>query len=128
MPSWADVQKHMRRKYRLENDQDDMLSMVWSYDDGRSQKIIVRRYKALGRAMLEFKSAFARKGNVEAVDMLRENSKLPLATISLSGEVYLIIYNALLQNMHFDDFDFILSRVAAVADTLEEKYLRVDEF
>ena len=128
MTTWSDVQKHMRDNYKLQDDHADMLSMVWSYDDGRSQKIIVRRFDAAGREMLEFKSAFARRGDVEPEAMLAENSKLPLATIALSGEVFLVVYNALLAHLDLEDFDFCLSRVAAVADTLEEKYARQDTF
>lgn len=128
MTTWSDVQKHMRSKYKLQDDQPDMMSMVWLYDDGRSQKIIVRRFSAAGREMVEFKSAFARKGDVDAETMLADNSKLPLATIAMSGEVFLVVYNALLDNLSLDDFDFCLSRVAAVADTLEEKYVRQDKF
>lgn len=126
--TWTDVQKHMRSKYRLQDDQPDMMSMVWSYDDGRMQKIIVRKYKAAGREMVEFKSPFARVGEVEPTQMLEDNSKLPLATVALSGEVFLVIYNALLAHLDFEDLDFILSRVAAVADTLEMKYVRKDAF
>lgn len=128
MTTWSDLQRHMRAKYKLQDDQPDMMSMVWSYDDGRSQKLIVRRYTAAERPMVEFKSAFARKGDVDAVTMLEDNSKLPLATVALSGDVYLVIYNALLDHLHLDDFDFVLSRVAAVADALEEKYVRKDLF
>jgi hypothetical protein len=128
MPGWGEIQDHMRQSYRLNDDKPDMLSMVWSYDDGRSQKIFVRKYKAAGRDLLEFKSAFARKGDVDAVEMLRRNGNLPLATVALSGSVYLVIYNALLEHLNLGDFDFILSRVAAVADMLEEKYLTKDEF
>lgn len=128
MTTWSDVQKHMRSKYKLQDDHPDMMSMVWLYDDGRSQKIIVRRYDAADREMVEFKSAFAKKGDVDAETMLSDNSKLPLATVALSGDVYLVVYNALLDNLVLDDFDFCLSRVAAVADTLEEKYVRQDRF
>ena len=128
MTSWSDVQKHMRAKYKLQDDQPDMMSMVWSYDDGRSQKIIVRRFEAAEREMVEFKSAFARKDDVDAETMLADNSKLPLATVALSGDVYLAVYNALLDHLDLGDFDFCLSRVAAVADTLEEKYGRQEQF
>lgn len=128
MRHWTDVQEHMRQKYRLQDDQSDMMSMVWAYDDGRSQKIIVRRYTAFSREMVEFKSAFARKDDVDPVAMLRKNSELPLATVALSGDVYIVVYNALLEAMSMADFDLVLSRVAAVADTLEEKYVRQDEF
>ncbi len=129
MPTaWTEVQKHMRGEYRLQDDQPDMMSMVWSYEDDRMQKIIIRRFKAAERELVEFKSPFARKGEVDPLVMLEDNSKLPLATIALSGEVYLVIYNVLLAHLDFGDLDFILSRVAAVADTLEMKYVRSDQF
>lgn len=128
MTTWSDLQRHMRSTYKLQDDQPDMMSMVWSYDDGRSQKLIIRRYKAADRPMVEFKSAFARRGDIDPLVLLEDNSKLPLATVALSGDVYLVVYNALMEHLHLDDFDFILSRVAAVADALEEKYVRRDDF
>ncbi len=128
MTSWADIQEHMRGKYRLQDDKADMMSMVWSYDDGRSQKIILRKYKAFEKDMLEFKSAFGRKGDADAEEMLAKNSELPLATIALSGDVYIVVYNVLLAHLDLGDFDLYLSRIAAVADTLEEKYGRRDVF
>lgn len=128
MTTWSDLQRHMRSHYKLQDDQADMMSMVWAYDDGRVQKIIVRRYKAAERVMVEFKSAFGRRGELDPVRLLEENSRLPLATIALSGDLYLVVYNVLLDHLHLDDFDFILSRVAAMADALEEKYLRNDNF
>lgn len=128
MTTWSDLQRHMRSRYKLQDDEADMLSMVWSYDDERMQKIIVRRYRAADRVMVEFKSAFARRGQLDPIVLLEENSRLPLATIALSGDLYLVVYNALLDHLHLDDFDFILSRVAALADALEEKYLRNDTF
>lgn len=128
MTTWSDLQRHMRSRYKLQDDEADMLSMVWSYDDERMQKIIVRRYRAADRVMVEFKSAFAHRGQLDPIVLLEENSRLPLATIALSGDLYLVVYNALLDHLHLDDFDFILSRVAALADALEEKYLRNDTF
>ena len=126
--TWPDVQRHMRGKYRLQDDQPDMMSLVWSYDDGRMQKIVVRRFKAAGREMLEFKSPFARRGQVEPAVLLDDNARLPLATAASSGDVLLVVYNVLLDHLVMEDLDFVLSRVAAVADTLEEKYVRKDEF
>ena len=127
--TWTQIQEHMRSKYRLRDDELDMMSMVWSYkDQDRAQKIIVRRYVAFEREMIEFKSPFARRGEVDALEMIRKNSELPLATTALSGEVFIVVYNALLGTLNVDDFDFLVSRVAAVADTLEEKYASQDVF
>jgi hypothetical protein len=126
--NWADLQKHMRHNYRPQDDEADMMSMIWSYESGRQQKILIRRFSAAGQEMVEFKSAFARLGDVEPLDMLRDNVKLPLATVALSGNVFLVVYNVLLSTLSIEAFDFVLSRVAAVADTLEEKYSVRDEF
>ncbi|NCG18802.1 MAG: hypothetical protein GWP91_07295 [Rhodobacterales bacterium] len=125
---WADIQTHMRAKYQLSDDEPNMVSMVWTYDQGRTQKIVVRRFVAGETNMVEFKSAFAQRADVSPEVLLAANSKLPLATVALSGDVYLVVYNALLDNLQTSDLDFILSRVAAVADTLEEKYAKVDQF
>jgi len=128
MATWDELREHMRKTYRLADDEDDMLSMVWSYDDGRSQKIIVRRYEAFERQLIELKSAFGRADDASAETMLRKNAELPLATVALTGDVYLVVYNALLDHLDFQDLDLYLSRVAAVADTLEETYANKDMF
>lgn len=128
MPTWNELRTHMRGKYRLADDELDMLSMVWSYDDGRQQKIVVRHYQAFGHDLIELKSAFARRADVDPEVMLRKNAELPLATVCLSGDVYLVVYNALLAHLDYDDLELYLSRVAAVADTLEETYARKDVF
>jgi len=128
LPTWNEMREHMRKTYRLADDEADMLSMVWSYDDGRSQKIIIRRYEAFERTLVELKSAFARRKDVDPEVLLRKNAELPLATIALAGDVYLVVYNALLDHLDFADLDLYLSRVAAVADTLEETYAAKDVF
>ena len=128
MPNWTELQEYTRSKYTLEDDKPSMMSMTWVYEDGRKQKVVIRKYEAFGREMVEFKSPFARVGEVEPLSLLRKNSELPLATIALSGDVYLAVYNAFLEHLHFDDFDLVLTRVAAVADKLEETYLHSDSF
>lgn len=128
MASWTDIQTQMRTRYKLQEDTPNLLSMVWRYDDGRSQKILVRRYTAFDREMVEFKSAFGRKGDAEASDLLRKNSEMPLATIAMAGDVYMVVYNALLASLDLEDLDFYLSRIAGVADTLEEQNTGTDVF
>ena len=105
-----------------------MMSVVWSYDDGRAQRVVVRRYAAGGRELLEFKSPFARRGQVDPTTLLEENARLPLGSIALSGDILLVVYNALLENLVLADFDFVLGRVAAVADALEQKHGLADSF
>jgi len=128
MAEWGEVQKHMRANYSLQNDDGEMFSVVWSYDDGRSQKIIVRRYMSNDRVMVEFKSPFAKRGQIDPEALLRQNSQMTLATIALSGDVVLAIYNLLLDSASIDDVEYVLRRVASIADALEAEYAGGDVF
>jgi len=126
--NWTTLQEYMRSKYELEEDQPQMMSMVWSYEDGRSQKIVIRKYKAFNAELIELKSPFARVGDVDALEMVKKNSELPLATVALSGDVFIVVYNMLMAQLSEHNFELAVSRVAAVADALEEKYAKRDEF
>lgn len=128
MAEWSEVQSYMRKTYRLQDDEPEMMSVVWAYEDGRTQRVIVRRYRADERDMVEVKSPFSRAGAVAPDVLLRENAQMTLATIAQSGEVYLVVYNLILDCADVVSFDFVLKRVAATADALEEKYGRSDEF
>jgi hypothetical protein len=118
----------MRSKYRLIHDEPHAIGMMWSYDDGRTQKIVVRQYQSDGREMVEFKSPFARQGEVDPLNLLRENSRLPFGAVALSGDVFIVVHNALLDNMPLPDFEFLVDRIAAAADHLERQHADGDTF
>lgn len=128
MTTWADLQRHARATYTLQDDGTDTMGMVWSYGGERKQRITVRHLTLADREIIEFKSPFASVGQVEPATLLQDNARLLLGTIAQSGEVYVVIYNGLLRSMTVQDFDYLLARVAAVADTLEERYARIDRF
>ena len=128
MRTWTAIQEYFRAKYTLDNDHPDMLSMVWRYDDGRSQKVILRKFSSFSREMVEIKSPFARHGEVDATELMRKNSELPLATTALSGDVYLVVYNSLIDSLTEEDLEMLVGRVAAIADALEEQYGSGDIF
>lgn len=128
MATWSDIQAHMRGKYRLHADDPEVIAMSWSYDDGRSQRIIVRRYEHLGREMVELKSPFADSGGPDPVELLRENARLAFGAVALSGDVYIVVHNADANVLALDAFDDLLARVARLADRLESRYGQQDRF
>ena len=99
MASWDELRETMRQSYKLQQDEADLVSMVWTYDDGRHQKVILRHYKAFDRSLVEFQSAFARIEDLNPTEALRKNAELPLGTIALQGEVYVVLYNAVLDDL-----------------------------
>ncbi|MCB9663111.1 MAG: hypothetical protein H6732_03290 [Alphaproteobacteria bacterium] len=122
MASWNDVQAHMRSTYRLQLDEADAMSMAWAYEDGRTQKIVVRRFKSGTHDMVEFKSPFAKIGGPDPLELLRENARLPFGAVALSGETFLVVHNADLGGIDLPAFDALLAKVAGLADRLEAKH------
>lgn len=128
MATWSEIQAHMRETYRLNEDEPDMMAMVWRYDDGRTQRIVVRRYHAAGYEMVEFKSPFALEQEIDPRTLLRDNSRIPFGSVALAGNVYLIVHRALLSHLSLPFYDEILRLVAGLADQLEGRYSKNDQF
>jgi hypothetical protein len=128
MATWSEVQAHMRGTYRLTSDEPNAMAMTWSYTDGRTQRIVVRRFINASLDMVEFKSPFARLGGPDPVELLRENARIPFGAVALSGDVFTVVHNAVVTDLNIDSFDALLSRVARLADRLEAKHVRADEF
>ena len=122
MATWNEVQAHMRRSYRLHHDEPNVLAMTWAYTDGRTQRIIVRRYEAGEVEMLELKSPFAEYGAPDPVELLRENCRLPVGAVGLSSDTYILVHNAALEGLSLASLDDLLARVARHADKLEARY------
>ena len=128
MSNWMRVREHLRKTYKLEDDEGELVSMVWSFPDDRTQKVVVRTFKAFDRELVEIKSAFAKGAEVEATVLLARNAELPLGTIALSGDVLFVVYNVLLEDLSDADLRLYMTEVATVADTLEKQYGTGDRY
>lgn len=128
MATWSEIQAHMRSNYVLQRDEPNVMGMTWAYTDGRSQKIVVRRFTSDGHEMVEFKSPFARVGDVDSEAMLRENGRLAFGAVAISGDVFIVIANSMLQYMPIEEFEVMVGRVAAAADHLESRTAGGDTF
>ncbi|MBN2798071.1 MAG: hypothetical protein JXX28_02905 [Deltaproteobacteria bacterium] len=127
MARWSEVHNFLLTKFEVAGEEDGHTSLVWSWRDGRKQKIQVSYRDAFGRGLLHIRSSFAHEDEVDAIALLRMNRELPFATVALMGDTWYVVYNALIQNMALDEVEFCMARVAAVADTLEEQFLGRDE-
>jgi hypothetical protein len=128
MATWGEVQEHMRTRFRLLKDEPEVIAMAWQYDDGRSQRVIVRRFFWNDVEMVEFKSPFGELGGVDPVELLRENARMAFGFVALSGEVFLVVHNVELVGLDLGRFDQLLSAVARVADQLERQHVEQDRF
>ncbi len=122
MPSWNEVRDRLRTTYKLEDDEGELLSIVWTLADDRTQKVVIKHFKLHDRDMVEIKSAFAKGKSPDATVLLAKSAEMPLATIALAGDVYFVVYNAPLEHIDNDDFTFFMTSVATAADALEKEF------
>ena len=131
MALWEDVQARLRRDYRLDVDDQDELALTLERTDAgvvRQQRVMVRRYIAWGRQMIEFRSAFGEIGATDPVSLLVENLSLPLGSIALHGRYLVLVEKACLDDLGLEGVMFLLTRLSLLADVLEQRLGHIDRF
>ncbi|MDH5492451.1 MAG: hypothetical protein OEY14_10905 [Myxococcales bacterium] len=128
MPTWAELQEYAREKYELAEDEPERFRLVFEYETGRRQAILVTRFEAMGRAWIDFASACCRRDQMDPLDALRRNFEMALGAICLSGDIYLVRHSALLETMDLAEFELPLHVIARTADELERELARSDVF
>jgi hypothetical protein len=130
MPSWQEIQQYARTKYRLQNDNEHSFSLVFGYEDGRSQIITVRHITGFGKEWCEFRSPVCHESQMPPKVALRKNSdEFVLGALSLDSDGdYIFVYSACLENMDLEEFELPLHAIAVTADKLETAYSGEDKF
>jgi hypothetical protein len=121
--TWAEVQAQVRRSFQLDRDDEDefALTIARQAADPREQRVMVRRYRAWEREMIEFRSAFGELGDSDPESLLRESLHLPLGGIALHGRFLVIVHRECIEPLSVESVLFLLTRISLVADELEEK-------
>ncbi|MGW0432033.1 hypothetical protein ACWDV4_05750 [Micromonospora sp. NPDC003197] len=129
MPTWYELREHVRTKYELEDLEDDWFSILWKYESGRTQKILVCCYEAFDQEWIEFRSFVCKGDELAPRVALRKNDDFSLGALALDEDGdYALIHHALLATLDPDEFAVPLQVIAAVADELEDQLSARDEF
>jgi hypothetical protein len=123
MPTWNELKDYARSHYKLSFDDEDALGLVFGFNDGRSQLIVVRRFNAFDKDWIEFRSRIAKGDKVPHKVALLKNNGFACGHIALAdnGDSY-FLYNAPLPSMDPEEFELPLHVIAHTADDLEKDY------
>ncbi len=129
MPTWREIQEYVRSKYTLNADDDERFSLIWEYDDGRTQLINVRHFNAFDKDWVEFRSAVCKEAEMAHRVALRKNDDFVVGALSIDEDGdYCFVYSACLDTMDPDEFELPLHVIARTADRLEKDYSGEDRF
>lgn len=128
MPSWSEIQEYARSKYKLSRDEDNHFALIFSFPDGRSQQIFVKRFEAFDQECIEFRTPVCNEDDMNPKVALQKNAEFAIGALVLEQGLYFLVHNALLRNLDIDEFELPLHVLAGCADDLEKEYAASDDF
>ena len=120
MPTWAQLKEHVRSTYEVDEVNEDSLRLVFEYDDGRLQAVIISHYEAMGRSWCDFSSACCRVDQLSPREALERSFTLAVGSLCLDGEVYVVRHTVQLDNFDLGDIAVPLQAVAGMANRVEK--------
>lgn len=128
MPTWGEIQEYVRSKYKLAKDEPEWFSLVWAYQNDRSQLIRCKHFKAFDQDWIEFASACCKENEMSPLVALKKNNDFAVGFIALDGDIYVFKYTVPLTNLDIEEFELPLHVVASTADQLESQFAAQDKF
>jgi len=127
--TWNKVKEYIKANYKVSKEDAGLLSMLFTFDDGRSQVVhVVHTQTVAGLEFATISSPFAKIGEVDLAEVLRYVDGQVVGGVVASGDYLLVRHAALLDSLDADDLDVPLRLVVAGAESLEEKFVGSDRF
>ena len=122
MATWAEVQERLRKNHALDVDSGDEIALTLERAEGgsvREQRVMLHRYTAWGRDMVEIRSAFGELGDYDPQQLLADNLNLPLGAVALHGRYLVLVHKTCLDDLPLEGVVFLVTRMTMLADVLE---------
>jgi hypothetical protein len=120
MASWADLRQYIQANYKISEDQDTMLHMVFNSRDGRSQ-IVTVSYARLNNEedWVKVDSPIGKFDEVNLSEAVRRAGGLTCGAISSIGDWVTLRDSFPLENLDINEFEAPLGLITGTADELE---------
>lgn len=129
MPSWHELREHARTQYTVDRLEDDWFSVQWSFDDERTQRVVVSRYEAWEQEWVEFRSFICAESEMDPRVALRKNDSLNLGALALDDDGdYSLVHRAALATLDQAEFALPLQAIASIADRFENEHAAKDQY
>lgn len=122
MASWDDVRAYMRTHYKLLEEDEEHVSLLFGFDDNRRHSITLTLFEAMDREWLLFEARVCRRELLESERALRLNAKSVVGYLALDrDDFYVMRHTALLSTLDPDELVVPMHVLVKVADKLEEE-------
>jgi hypothetical protein len=122
MATFEEMRQYAREKYQVSGEDETGFSLLFEYENGRSQLIGCFCFEALEREFIEFRTRVCAVQELGPHQALKLNAGFTLGALALEDGYYYLIANLMVKDMDPDEFDLPVNILAAIADELEGTY------
>ena len=130
MATWIDLVGYVRNNYRISQEDGDLITLIFEFDDLRTQLVFLRPARLFGGAeeWALIESPFAPVSQVDPKQVLNEVGSIVCGGLSRVGDMLTIRHAIPLINQNINEFERPLALVTNTADDLEKRFLGTDTF
>lgn len=123
MTDWAGLAQYIRSKYKVAEESDGFMALLFATADGRSQAVFVTRSgEFMGTEWADISTVVATRDEVDPEQVLRRNAVLKCGALSLLDDGKVLFFHRFpLRDWEPAEFEIPLSVVVNYGDQLEQE-------
>lgn len=129
MTSWSVLKDHIKGKYVLKEEAEDVVATVVGFESGRRQAMYVRRLILGDDEWAEISTPVCVEADVPAREALERNSEFVVGGLALLRSGTIMYRHAFpLKDLDIDEFEVPFQLIAAEGDRLEHELTGRDTY
>jgi len=128
MASWDELRNYIKSNYTGEMDELDVFYLDFGLDNGRTQKVVIRRTPLEGADWVQIFTPVCEEGDIAPRDALALNGTMTIGGLVLIDGTICFRHYLPLKDLDADEFDVSLHLAVAVGDRLEQEIVGVDRY
>lgn len=131
MATWSDLKAYIHNNYKIADERDDMIKLIFETQNLRSQVVIIWRLTlaANGAEWIQIESPFGELGKVDLAGAVRVVGNTVVGGLSLAGDTLVTFRHSVpLSDLSISEFEQPLHLVIGTADRLEQQFTGGDQF
>lgn len=130
MASWNELKGYIGGKYKVADDNGDIMKLLFGVDDSRSQMVLVARISndRTGEEWVGISSPIGPVGRVDITEAARRAFEVLCGGVVVVGDMVYLHHSAPLVNIDTNEFERPLSVIVDQADQIEKALLGSDEY
>lgn len=131
MATWADLKAYIHNNYKIADERDDMIKLIFDMGGMRSQVVIVWHVQLSGNGehWVQIESPFGELGSIDLNAALTAVGNTVCGGMALAGGTLVTFRHSVpLDDLSINEFEAPLALVTGTADRLEQALTGGDKF